>query len=359
MKIFYGVQGTGNGHISRARAMNTYLKQYNVDVDFLFTGRERADYFDMDEFGNWQCLPGLTFVHSQGKISTLKTLQTNQLSRFWKDVRQLDLSQYDLVLQDFEPVTAWAAKRQGINSIGIGHQYAFHFDIPLEGDSVLTRTLIRHFAPAKTRIGLHWHHFGQPILPPIVDIDDTVTPQSQDIILVYLGFEATDEVLKLLHQCPDTQFIAYGKFSQASQTKNVALRPLSLEGFKHDLHRCNGVICNAGFELASEAIQLGKKILVKPLYGQMEQQSNAQALESLSLGWRMDHLDVNTLQKWLHSATPPKYHYPNVAKAIVSWLLTDDRPAVEVLAQTLWDQATFDAPQSVPSNAHTATLVSA
>jgi len=34
MKILYGVQGTGNGHISRARVMSKALKQQNIDVDF-------------------------------------------------------------------------------------------------------------------------------------------------------------------------------------------------------------------------------------------------------------------------------------------------------------------------------------
>ncbi|HFF2915998.1 TPA: glycosyltransferase family protein, partial [Vibrio cholerae] len=39
MKILYGVQGTGNGHIARSRAMCAALKQQQVDVDYLFSGR--------------------------------------------------------------------------------------------------------------------------------------------------------------------------------------------------------------------------------------------------------------------------------------------------------------------------------
>jgi uncharacterized protein (TIGR00661 family) len=44
------------------------------------------------------------------------------------------------------------------------------------------------------------------------------------------------------------------------------------------------VICGAGFELAGESLQLGKKLLVKPLKGQFEQLSNALALEKASTG---------------------------------------------------------------------------
>ena len=49
MKLLYGVQGTGNGHIARARIMAAALaKRSDVEVDFVFTGREPDKYFDMD-----------------------------------------------------------------------------------------------------------------------------------------------------------------------------------------------------------------------------------------------------------------------------------------------------------------------
>jgi UDP:flavonoid glycosyltransferase YjiC (YdhE family) len=39
MKILYGVQGTGNGHITRARAMAAEMHAAGVEVDFVFSGR--------------------------------------------------------------------------------------------------------------------------------------------------------------------------------------------------------------------------------------------------------------------------------------------------------------------------------
>ena len=45
MKILYGVQGTGNGHIVRARAMADAFQQRNVEVGFLFSDREPQRYF--------------------------------------------------------------------------------------------------------------------------------------------------------------------------------------------------------------------------------------------------------------------------------------------------------------------------
>ncbi|NMS31154.1 glycosyltransferase family protein, partial [Vibrio parahaemolyticus] len=51
MKILYGVQGTGNGHIARARAMSHAFKEHDVEVDFLFSWRAPEKYFSMEAFG--------------------------------------------------------------------------------------------------------------------------------------------------------------------------------------------------------------------------------------------------------------------------------------------------------------------
>ncbi len=339
MKLLYGVQGTGNGHISRARAMNHHLINTDLEVDYLFSGRQRDLYFDMDCFGNWQCHEGFSFVTHAGKIDALSTLKRNSLRRLIRDIRQLDLSTYDLVLSDFEPISAWAAKLQRIPCITLGHQYAFQHNIPIEGASWLSKAVIRHFAPGQEQLGLHWHHFDQPILPPILDLSDVYEKSTQDMILVYLGFENPDQVIPLLQQFPTVQFVYYGEFDAPSEQQNVSLRPLSVSGFRRDLHCCQGVICNAGFELASEALQLGKRLLVKPLHGQMEQLSNALALEQLDLGSRMQQLSAAAIEEWLKVPSAPHCHYPDVAKAIVDWLTSHERGSVKDLANSLWQQA--------------------
>lgn len=331
--------------------MNAELSAAGIEVDYLFSGRRPEDYFDMEEFGNWQSASGLSFIADHGRIALWKTARKNQLINLWRDIKNLDLSSYDRVICDFEPITAWAAKRQGVDCIALGHQYAFQYDIPIEGDSWLSRALIKHFAPGAQQLGLHWHHFDQPILPPIVHIPngESTNAAPETFILVYLGFEDTNEVLALLEQFPDTRFVYYGAFSSAQTRDNIQLEPLSVEGFKLALHRCNGVICNAGFELASEAIQLGKPILVKPLKGQMEQLSNARALEQLKLGSRMETLCSNKLRLWLKAGKPTQYQYPNVAKAITEWLLSASQCSVAELSKSLWS----DHHQTATSSAET------
>src|SRR5690606_16419456 len=79
MKVLFGVQGTGNGHISRARAMAPALREHGIEVDFLFSGRPADRYFDMEIFGNYQLRTGLSFVVKNGRINYLQTIRQAKL----------------------------------------------------------------------------------------------------------------------------------------------------------------------------------------------------------------------------------------------------------------------------------------
>ncbi len=338
MRILYGVQGTGNGHLSRARAMASHLAETHAEVTYLFSGRDRDQFFDMKPFGEWQCRSGMTLITSRGKVKPLATVWRNNPLRLWRDIQQLDLSEYDLVITDFEPISAWAARRQKVPVIGLGHQYAFHYDIPQTGDSFLSRKVMQNFAPGDVELGLHWYHFNQPILPPICDLDEHPKAVIDSKVIVYLGFESPKEVIPLLKQFYHTEFYYYGAFDEARDMGNIHLRPICRDGFKKDLADCYGVICNAGFELVSEALHLSKRVLVKPIQGQMEQLSNALALEKLKLGHSMDDLSAAAIGHWLDTAEQPHCEYPDVAKAIVGWVMAGDWSHPEALHSSLWAQ---------------------
>jgi len=336
LKILYGVQGTGNGHLSRARSMCRHLANTNFQVDYLFSGREREKYFDMEGFADWQCKRGLTFSTNKGKIKPIATLYNVRALELLKDIKTLPIDNYDLIISDFEPITAWAAHRAQRSCLGIGHQYAFNYNIPLKGDNVATRLLMNRFAPTSHNIGLHWYHFNAPILPPIIDHWEQTQPVNLRQIVVYLPFENADIISRLLVKIPDYEFHYFGNFPAASNQGNIHVYPVSREKFQHTLAQATCVICNAGFELASESIHMGKKILVKPLHGQMEQVSNALALQQLQLGRAVDKLTVAEIKDWLQNFTAKPVYYPDVAKHIVEWLQHGDLNDQRQLTADLW-----------------------
>lgn len=339
MKLLYGVQGTGQGHISRARAMAAALRHYDVEVTWLFSGRPRDQLRDMQPFGDFLYRRGLTFVTRDGRLRYLPTLLNNHLPKFLHDVKTLDLGGYDAVVTDFEPVTAWAARRAGIPAIGIGHQYAFTGQTPTVAGHWFARRVLQQFAPVSQAIGLHWHPWAGNILPPILDLPERPTGNRNgaDPIIVYLPFEDQAAVTHLLQQFPTQRFHQYAPCLSEEQIGNVARHPTSPTRFKRDLAGCAGVICNSGFELTSECLQWGIPVLTRPLAGQMEQQSNALALQTLAYASVMPELAPEHLERWLaRRPAPPPLHFPDVAARLARWLADGARTPPEELARQLW-----------------------
>ncbi len=345
MRLLYGVQATGNGHISRARAMAKQLKSFDISVDFIFSGRPAAQLFDMDCFGKWQHRRGLTFCSNAGHVDYLQSFRQADLPQLWRDIQTLDTHKYDLVITDFEPVTAWAAKRQGSPVVALGHQYAFLHQIPREHDSWFSRQVFHHFAPATHHIGLHWHHFdfaetpSATIAPPIIDLPEEQVKADPDRVLVYLPFEDGTQVRAWLQPLNKFQFDIYGCPKQNAHEPHLHFHPPSVSTFKHHLAQAGAVLSNAGFELISEALQWQKKILVKPLHGQMEQASNALALEQLQLAHRCQQLTSETILAWLQGESKNKMvQYPDVAKEICRQLQSN----ATFSSKALWKQTIFD-----------------
>jgi len=338
MRILYGVQATGQGHISRARALAGALAKQNVEVTWLFSGRDKATLFDMAPFGDFEHRRGLSFSTESGRLRYRKTLASNNVSRFWRDTSALDLRGYDLIVSDYEPVVAWAGRRQGRAVIGIGHQYAFGPTTPVAGASFLQKNVMQHFAPVARPIGLHWAPFSDNVLPPILDLPPIGGRPLQDHFLVYLPFEDQHTVTDWLNTFANHRFVQYANGLSPRVKGNVQLRQASVTGFKQDLASARGVICNSGFELISECLQWHKPVLTRPLAGQMEQLSNAAALASLGYASVMHTLDSDHTASWLAAPRkPPKVHFKDVAARLASWLADGACAPIDTLCNELWD----------------------
>lgn len=337
MRILYGIQGTGNGHLARARSLVPALRRAGIELDFMFSGRQPQDFFSMELFGNYRCKRGLTLVVEQGKVNHFKTATRNNLFGFLRDIVELDLSSYDLVVTDFEPITAWAAKLKGVPCIGISHQCAFHYDVPKVKGYWESRLLMKFFAPTREQVGLHWHHFNQAILPPLIEPHSKL-PTVEGKLLVYMGFDEIDDILDFLGPYTEYEFQVFAKVDAVQEHGHITINPLSHTEFHRHLEDCAGVISNAGFELASECLSLGKKLLVRPLSGQYEQLSNALGLQAMSRATIMVGLDKGVLGDWLRLSQHEPIEYPDVASALASWLLEPERREVSELANQLWNE---------------------
>lgn len=340
LRILYGIQGTGNGHLTRARVMAERLAAAGIEADYLISGRPREALFGAEPFGDFALRDGLTFAHRHGRIDLWQTLRQASLRQLWQDVGSLDLSRYDLVITDFEPVVAWAARRHGVPSLALSHQACFrHSAVPRAGFDPASRLVMGLFAPAARAVGLHWHHFDGPLLPPVIDTQISATGSDERTIVVYLPFEEPAEIRQLLQPFSGWQFLCFHPESRNQPAIDGPLRwlPLCRQRFPEAISGCGGIIANSGFELPSEALHLGKKLLVKPLQGQFEQQSNALALAQLGLAATMNQLDGTSVARFLALPAAAPRPWPDVAAVLAGWLANggDDRQ-LPALGQQLW-----------------------
>lgn len=342
MKILYGVQGTGNGHITRARVMaKAFSQRPDIQVDYVFSGRDKTQYFDMQVFGHYQSYRGLSFKTRGGKISKYATCKAANIPELVRDIKTLCTGDYDLVINDFEPVSAWAAKLSKTPSISISHQAAFMHPIPKHASTLFDRAITKYFAPTDIHLGVHWYHFGYGIIPPFIDAQTFAGTLSHQY-LVYLPFEDLEDIHALLDPLAEYEFICFHPgVTVQHKTGHITWCPPAKDTFSQILQNCSGVIANAGFELASECLHFGKKLLIKPLAGQFEQLCNAQTLVQLGLCLSMCELDGDIVEHWLKIPASEPIKFPQNPAILIDWLIARDWQAVDELCQQLWQDVCF------------------
>ncbi|MDP2889700.1 MAG: glycosyltransferase family protein [Bacteroidota bacterium] len=323
MKILYAIQGTGNGHLARATEIVPILKSL-ADTDVLVSGTQ-ADLkvpFDID-----YCFSGLSFIVGQnGGVDILKTIQTIPILQFLRDIRSLPVKQYDLVISDFEPVSAWACWLQKKYCIGLSHQNAvLHPSAPKPAiNDLLGKLILKKYAPANIQYGFNFKPFSPVIFPPVIrsairNAEATVKAH----YTVYLPAYSNQQIQDVLSQIPDTEWQVFSKHSKHNYTAgNIHFQPVSLERFTESFLSCTGLICTAGFEGPAEAIFLGKKLCVIPMKGQYEQFCNAANLKSMGIKV-LDHFTRSApeLIDWMQNSTVLQFSFPDMTDEILEEIL--------------------------------------
>jgi uncharacterized protein (TIGR00661 family) len=167
MKVLYAIQATGNGHISRASEIIPLLKK-KCEVDILISGTEAEVNLDHDIKYRTK---GLCYVFGKkGGVDIYKTFKKMNSKRFLKEIKNVPVEDYDLVINDFEPVTAWACKRKNVPCIGMSHQYgAIHKSAPRPDKyDPLAWLILKKYAPCNYNVGFHFKSYGNDVFTPVI-----------------------------------------------------------------------------------------------------------------------------------------------------------------------------------------------
>jgi uncharacterized protein (TIGR00661 family) len=320
MKILYAIQGTGNGHISRARDIIPGL-QKKGDVDILISGSEA----DVDlGFPVKYRLKGLSFVFGKkGGIDLLSTYKKAKLKRFLKEIKNLPVKDYDIVINDFEPVSAWSCVFNHKRCTGLSHQAAvLNKKAPRPDDKdIIGKTILKKYAPVTETYGFHFKAYDKNIFTPVIR-DEVRNANNLQLphYTVYLPAYNDKRIIKVLKEIKEVQWEVFSKHTKKIyKEKNIAIRPVHNEAFVKNMVTCTGILCGAGFETPAEALFLQKKLMVIPMKGQYEQQCNAAALKKMGVPV-LKKLKISKLEKivtWVNTDAIINVDYPNITDKII------------------------------------------
>jgi len=306
MKIFYAIQATGNGHISRAMQLYPYLQKFG-SVDFFLSGNNASLNIDLPvKFKSEGCSLHYSKCGGLNYWDIAKNIQPIQM---YKDAKSLPLKDYDVVINDFDSITSLACKMQKVHSVQFGHQASFISDATPrpEKRSLMGEMILKHYAPSPKHIGLHFEKYDSFILPPIIK-DEIVQAEPKNLkhITVYLPSFQKDCLENAFNKLKDLEFHWFLNDVESKYTVgNITYFPVNQKQFNESMINCHGIITGGGFETPAEALYLGKKILSIPIRDHYEQECNAAALKKMGVpvvyevGDNFDEI----IENWLNTAT--------------------------------------------------------
>lgn len=284
MKILYAIQGTGNGHISRARDIIPLL-QKKGQLDILISGTQADINLNYDITFK---LKGLSFVFGKnGGIDIFKTLRSINIFSIIKEIRNLPVHEYDIIISDFEPISTWACKIKGKKCIGLSHQEAvknINSPKPVVKDP-LAQFIMKWYAPSSIAYGFHFQKYDTNIYYPVIrsEIRNSIV-ETLNHYTVYLPSYGDDLLIKFFSKIPHVKWHIFSKHTDKNyNVNNISIRKINNEEFIESMRTCTGMFCGAGFETPAEALYLQKKLMVIPMKGQYEQHCNAAALEQMGV----------------------------------------------------------------------------
>jgi uncharacterized protein (TIGR00661 family) len=301
-----------------------YLEQYGT-VDLFLSGSNSN--LAMNANVKYRSKGVSLFYTGNGGLSYFDTVKALQPKRIFNEVKNLPVEKYDLVINDFESITAMACAYKKVKSINFGHQASFmssHTPRPKQKDFI-GELVLKSYAQASKYVGLHFEQYDDFILPPIIKTDIwNATPKNLGHITVYLSSYSDAAIAKHLQGLKDFQFEIFSKEVKIKTTKgNITFIPVCKDAFNESLINCHGIITGAGFETPAEALYLQKKILALPIKGQYEQLCNAAALGKLGVK-TIKAIDNNfgvTFYNWINNNNQAIVNYTKSTESIVDAMM--------------------------------------
>ncbi len=326
MKILYAIQGTGNGHVSRAREIIPYLKQYG-DVDILLSGNNV--HLNLPFEIKYRS-SGISYHYgNKGNIDILASIKKFTPVKIIKELLNFPINKYDLIINDYEFISSWAAWLANKRFVSFGHQPSFlspNTPMP-EKQSIAGNLILKYHIKQSNPIGLHFERYDDFIYTPIIRSEvRNLNVTDKGHYTVYLSSFGDEELFKHLSKIDVKWEVFSIRAKQKYTRENVTFFPANNDDFLNSLASCTGLLTGAGFETPAETLYLGKRLFCIPIKRQYEQYCNGAALKQLGIPVEYGTNDLlsGKLENWINAPWNIKVNYPDNASMLVEKIVAEN-----------------------------------
>jgi uncharacterized protein (TIGR00661 family) len=320
MKILYAIQGTGNGHLARAEDIIPILREYG-DLD-LFVSGAQAD-IKLSSPVKYKS-KGLSFYFgSKGGVDFLKTFKHNSSKEVYQEIKKFPVEKFDLVINDFEPISAWACRKRGVPCVGLSHQSAMlspKVPRPRKIDPV-GEWVLHNYAPVERYVSFHFEQYDKNIFTPVIRsaIRKGKTTRA-DHFTVYLPAYDDRKLVPMLATITGIKWHIFSKHARRPyHMGKLSVFPVDKLEFASSMASARGILCGAGFETPAETLFLEKKLMVVPMKSQLEQHYNAASLKQLGVPVlkKMKKSNMDKVREWIESEARTHVDYQDTTAEAV------------------------------------------
>lgn len=327
LDVLIGVNGIGMGHTVRQSVIAQYLRDRGHTVRIVTNGSSRAEYFQALGFPSWDgWMP--TLLARGDRIHVRDAVRANIGQMPAGVLRHLRLRQAvrnggvpDMFITDYEPNVPRLAYHFGRPLISIDQQSKYRYlDLPVVGRYARTadEQRLRYFAPRVDRSFICSYvpleaddrrlEFIAPVVPDLVrSARVTTEPVVTAYFSRYFDHGPEESVRELAaifrHSIPDRLLRIYvqptelGALHQYAGSR-IEVRTFDREAFIVDIARSEAVFSNAGFNLISEALVLGKPMHLVPL-PTFDQHWCAKVIQDAGLGTAAPRIERHAVLDFL------------------------------------------------------------
>lgn len=321
-KILYGICGIGNGHFFRQTPVIDYLIEQQHQILFFAYGES---YKLLSRYENNPLVKIVEvavpyFIGNSDGIDFVTSAKINSSFDYNKNLNALALAQQwlgkpDLVLSDYEPVSAQYGYAHGVEVVTIDQQSKFltgstpkHINGFNCEDEVMR---LRMFFPQAKRLACSFFKVHErnnvSILPPLYrkSIQDIVRAPVKNQFIIYLssqkGFKQDiTEIVDIVSKRTEQYHIFTKDIYTGKKFDNVTIHTHGSEQFEKLLATTSGVISTAGHNLLGECMYLGIPVYAMPL-DLYEQQLNASMIADFSYGITHNVLSNEKLEEFVNN----------------------------------------------------------